>query len=317
MTVGREVSSRRVSTKCSRTVFYYVFLDPQTVREASKLDGAGLSLLLSIWRGLSVNCCLCEVDGYLIEQGLGVALREISDQGEGVHLDHVSRLKKLLVYFKKQNRFIDILSTSEADQDLSDIAFADASEVGIDFILTEKPAPAGFTGSEVGGLSEYAVSDFERERAKNVDDGLIPEGEDTADEFFPRKFGKLVRFAQKITIIDAILGRKFGDNFQYTLKRLICFLEEQNVHPEELAIEIHTEEERSQYLKDRLQEWCTIVNPSVITHASLHHERYFFTDQFGLKLGIGCDLLDRRTQRNRGTDFSYSRPSNKSRILTR
>ena len=230
--------------------------------------------------------------------------------------DFVSRLKKLLVQMEKQNRFVDVLSTNEADQSLPLLALRSAEVVGIDFVLTDEILPEEPTLPERGSLTAYHISNFERERSKQVDDGLILEGETTAIDFFPDRFGKLLPLAKRAIIVDGILGRYFGDNFEYTLKILIDYLETTNTSPAGFTLEIHTEQsERITLLEERLGKWCASINYRVHTYPKVGHERYLFTDQFGLQLGIGTDLLDRQTGRNRGTDFSYARLSKLSEII--
>jgi hypothetical protein len=294
-------------------MFYRVFFDPDVVRPAYEAGEIGVSLLLGIWKGFLLNCSICEVDGYLVHDRLGEVLREIGNDAEAANnglSDYVTRLKKILVQMEKQNRFVDVLSTSKADQSLPLLALLSAKSIGLDFILTDHKMPDDPKVPERAGFRAYALSNFERERSKQVDDGLIPEGEDTDEEFFPKRFGKLLPLAKRAVIVDAILGRKFGDNFQFTLKRLIEYLEINHHSPADLIIEIHTEDSaRVALLEHRLGEWCKTIQFKVHRHSEVTHERYLFTDQFGLQLGIGMDLLDRQTKRNRGTDFSYARIS--------
>jgi hypothetical protein len=121
---------------------------------------------------------------------------------------------------------------------------------------------------------------------------------------------------ESVVIVDGILGRKFGDNFQYTLKLMIQYLESTNAKPSNLVMEIHTEEgERVDFLEQRLSEWCKSIQYKVHRHRKVDHERYLFTDQFGLQLGIGMDLLDKNTMENRGTDFSYARLSKLKELI--
>ncbi len=294
-------------------MFYRVFFDPEVVRPAYQSGAVGLSLLIAIWRGFFQNCCICEVDGYLVHARLKEVINELGvdadNQNNGLS-DHITRLKKILVQMGKQNRFVDLISTTKADQSLAFLAVNSANSIGIDFILTEESFPEETNSPERSNFETYEVSTFERERSKHAEDGLIPEGEDTADEFFQKRFGKLLPLAKRVTIIDGILGRKFGDNFQYTLKRLIEYLESTNADPSELLLDIHTEEgERIDFLEQRLGEWCNAIRYRVQRHQRVPHERYLFTDQFGLQLGIGCDLLSKQTGRNRATDFSYARLS--------
>jgi hypothetical protein len=294
-------------------MFYRVFFDPDVVRPAYDAGPTGMSLLLTIWRGFLLNCSICEVDGYLINHRLGEVVREIAKDAEAQAnglSDYVTRLKKILVQMEKQNRFVDVFSTSKAEQSLALLALLFAESVGVDFILTNQTIPDEPRSPERTGLDGYVISSFERERAKQSDDGLIAEGEDAADDFFAKRFGKLLPLAKRVTIIDGILGRKFGDNFQYTLKRLIQYLESTNADPSELLLDIHTEDgDRIDFLEQRLGEWCSAIRYQVHRHQRVPHERYLFTDQFGLQLGIGCDLLSKETGRNRATDFSYARLS--------
>lgn len=300
-------------------MFYRVFFDPDVVHSAYQAGPAGMSVLISIWRGFLLNCSVCEVDDYLVHTRTGEVLREIAKDAEAIGnglSDYITRLKKILVQMEKQNRFVNVFSTSEADQSLVLLALKSADSVGLDLILTELTLPEAPVLPERSNLFGYALSNFERERSKDIDDGLIPEGEYTASNFFPAMFGKLLPLAKSVVIVDGILGRKFGDNFQYTLKLMIQYLESANAKPSNLVMEIHTEEgERVDFLEQRLSEWCKSIQYKVHRHRKVDHERYLFTDQFGLQLGIGMDLLDKNTKENRGTDFSYARLSKLKELI--
>lgn len=301
-------------------MFYRVFFDPDVIRPAYESGAKGMSLLIAIWRGFFVNCSICEVDDYLVHSRLGDVLKEIGKDAENREdgLSHyINLLKKILVQMEKQNRFVDVLSTTVAEESLPLLAFQSAKAVGIDLILTECVLPAEPQHPERTTLDGYEISTFERERSKQVDDGLIPAGEDSAEFFFHIRFGKLLPLARRAVVVDGILGRKFGDNFQYTLKRMVEYLEATNAAPTEFVLEIHTENgERIDFLEQRLNEWCKKISYKVHRHSDVGHERYLFTDQFGLQLGIGMDLLDRTTERNRGTDFSYARLSKLDHLVS-
>jgi hypothetical protein len=151
---------------------------------------------------------------------------------------------------------------------------------------------------------------------RDIDDGLIPEGAYLALEFFPKRFGKILPLAKRAVIIDGILGRKFGDNFQYSLKLLIQYLDSTNASAHEFVLEIHTEDGgRIDFLEQRLGEWCKKIQYKVHRHPEVVHERYLFTDQFGIQLGIGMDLLDRHTERERATQFFRVRLWNRNDLI--
>ena len=300
-------------------MFYRVFFDPDLVRGTYASGPTGLALLLATFRSFFVNCTLCEVDGYLVGERLKAVLNEVGKDAESKQnglSDFISRLKKLLVQMEKLNRFVDVLSTSEADQSFPLLALSSAQSAGIDFILTNETLPAQPALPERGALEDYHLSNFERERAKQVDDGLIPKGDDNAEDFFPNRFGKILPLAREVIIVDGILGRKFGDNFQFTLKQFIEYLEASNRFTSDFLLTIHTEDsDRISLLETRMSQWCKSIRFEIRLHPAVAHERYLFTDQFGLQLGIGMDLLDRNTGRNRETDFSYCRRSKLHELL--
>jgi hypothetical protein len=298
--------------KCSKYMFYLVFLDPDMIRPAYQNGALGLATLIGIWRGFLINCSICEVDGYLIHSRLGDVIREIGKEAElennGLS-DHITQMKKLFVQMEKLSRFVDLFSTSQADQSLVLLALHSSESIGVDLILTEQPLPNSPKHPEIAELSSYALSNFERERVKQLDDGLILEGSFCEEEFFSKCFGKLLPYAKRVSIVDGILGEKYGSNFEYTIERLVHYLELNNTSLSNFVLEIHTVdgEGRTDLLDQHLGKWCKKFRHKIHRHSCVGHERYLFTDQFGLQLGVGCDLLDKATRRNRGTDFSYSR----------
>jgi hypothetical protein len=112
-----------------------------------------------------------------------------------------------------------------------------------------------------------------------------------------------------VAIVDGILGERYGDNFRYTIERLINYLESNNTALSDFVLDIHTVDGggKTDLLDEHLGKWCKKIHHKIHRHSQVGHERYLFTDQFGIQLGVGCDLLNKVTERNRGTDFSYSR----------
>lgn len=311
-------------------MFYKVFLDPATFIEAYEGGEHALSNLTGLLELFLVNCVVAEVDGWMVHQGISDSLaeigtkfqREIEENGEesegSLNGDYIARLKKLLVTFEKRKRFIDTLSTSVADELLPIIAFSKGTREQIDFILTSSPKPLEIGAApESSNLAGFLLSAFKTEQKRGMDGGLLKAGDHTSENFFTTVFRSIFDYTRSVVIVDKLLGEKFGDNFKYTLKRLVNHLRASNSFGAEFNLTIHTSgNARLQNMEDEILQWWPGLNLTINTYEKLCHERYLFTDQFGVQLGIGCDLLDKITGLNRTTDLSYAKSTKLDSILS-
>ncbi|PWU09025.1 MAG: hypothetical protein C5B50_28155 [Verrucomicrobia bacterium] len=291
---------------------FYVYLDPPVFEAAAAGGQMALQLLTAILRGFLQNCVLLEFDDYRWD----TAVRRAVNSQEKT-FDR-SAIKKLLVQLQRRNRIVPFFKDDYSG--LPDLEFVvqQASAAGLDLILSVQTVSLPSNCScEAAILGTYQESEFEDQRAETAANGReYKHGEMGEEQFLLTTFQKFIRHARRIEVCDAVCGRYFGDNFKYTLKKFLAFLDSALVDPAVCELILHCEKsERDQYLLSELTSFRTarlaqmpisvcFYDP-INGQQCLPHERYICTDQFGLQIGRGMDFLDRATARNRDISVSF------------
>jgi hypothetical protein len=290
---------------------FYIYLDPPVFSVAAVGGRLGLQALAAVLRGFLQNCLLLDFDDYRWETGIRRALSthaEVFDR---------SVIKKFLVQFRKRNRIVPVFQDDYSGK--KDLAFIidQAPAADLDFILAEEVValPTG-CATETATLATYQETDFEARREEAASNGReYSGGELDEEQFLEANFSKLVRHASRIEICDALCGRKFADNYEYTVKRLLGLLGVVLAEPERCELVLHCEKSpRDHHLISQLARHrpprLAGMNISVCFYdpsagrQCLPHERYLSTDQFGLEIGRGMDFLDSNTAKNRDVSLN-------------
>jgi len=126
-------------------------------------------------------------------------------------------------------------------------------------------------------------------------------------------FLKAIRHATgEIEICDCILGERFGDNFEYTMKMFLHWLGNALCASDECSVTVHCGTPRKatpDHIKAQLATFRSgaIANMKIAIQYYLEeagksrmpHERFILTDQFAVHVERGMDFLDRSTKKNR------------------
>lgn len=292
----------------------FVYLDPGVFSAAGVADEVRLGDLTAMLRGFVQNCVLLDFDDYRWETSVR---REI---GTAEAVFDRSLVKKLLVHLKKRKRVVPWFRDDYAGRPELDLVSEQAAEAELDCIVTEKPCPRSPSCLvETTTLRAYQSSEFEQKRSDLAACGReFVGGEMDATGFLESNFRKAVKFAQQIDVCDAILGRKFADNYAYTLRRFLRFLADVLADPGKSTFTIHCQSSpRIPHLVTEL----AASRPSTLANLRINvvdydasggrclpHDRYLATDQFGFEIGRGFDFLDRSSNRNRDVSINLKDP---------
>jgi len=297
---------------------FYVYLDPEIIGIAQQQGIFAIQNLLGIVQGFVENCFLAEFEDYRIQQAIGEYVKNLPD------CDERKRLKTLFIILQKRNRFIYCLVPDQTNQKSDkSLLFEQAGNSLIDLILLSnlngRPVlPRGIT---VTDLSNYQTTNFSSERSAIASNGRQFHGGELDEyEFLDQNYKKAFMYAKRLEICDAIFGRKFSDNFDYSVKILFRWLEIIHTNPEDFEVIFYCEKPTGttdQYIKDRLTQYRygRLVNTriKIFFHSNddeqcLPHDRYFVTDQIAFQIGRGMDFIDKKTKRNRDTDINLKDP---------
>ncbi|MBM3839075.1 MAG: hypothetical protein FJ398_14125 [Verrucomicrobia bacterium] len=305
---------------------FFVYFDPQVIETACG-SGDALQTLTAVLRGFVQNCLLLDFEDWRghteIQRQLGQA-PEFTDR---------SVVKKLFAVLEKRNRFLfcfkDDYTSGKTDLEL---VFDQATAVELDFILTEDANGCPTSpGIEVSKLKTYQNSQFEEKRAEVAANGRVyAGGEEVVDKFLDTNFWKALRASKRIHIWDKLFGERFGDNFEFTTRRLLQWLSDALLDPTACELVFHcgkplkaTSDHIVQKLSSFRRERTASMKISVQFYdptdgdADLPHGRFIVTDQFAIEIERGMDFLDKKTERNRDGSFNLKDDGEIARVLQR
>lgn len=287
---------------------FNVFLDPQVVDVALNGNAFGVATLTGVLQSILTNCVVCDFEDARWQDDMGRRLDRAPSSFD------LSLVKRLLVVLAKRNRIVLVVpadyynTAAELDQ-----VIAAAEAIPIDVVLTDGKPTVPVPGcTAIVTLAGYSSSAFENERSERAAHGMVfSGGEFPSQRFLDATLGKALRHASRIDICDRILGQKFGDNFEHTMKELLLWLERNLADPDRCKIRIHCGQTdgRDRHFVERLAALRSgrIARLPISVHfysdpngeAFLPHQRYVQTDQFAFSVDRGMDFLDRKTGSNR------------------
>lgn len=294
-------------------MIYYVYIDPEVIRAASREGPYAVQCLIGILRGFLQNCFLLDFVDYRVQNAISDCIDELADPHER------KAIKTLLGAMQKRNRFVCALEADYDDRPDVDRALDQARAAGLDLIFVESreaisTAPAGV---DVATLADYQITDFENDRSRIAAEGMaFRTGEMTEIEFLDRTFKKALRHASRIEVCDKLFG-KFRDNFVYSIGVFLTWLAQILEDPANCSLVIHCGEidvsenylrgELAKFKTGRLAGLTIEVQPYGLGDPDhcLPHDRFILTEQVALTIGRGMDFLDRNTQQNRDLVVDY------------
>ncbi len=249
------------------------------------------------------------------------------DQIPDIYVNAKLNIEKLFTLLWKRKHFINCFSDESGGYNgiLYVLKQPESSLVDLLLITRKEKFRLPKSPIETATLENYNQSHFASSRSSLASIGktLKPDELD-ASYLLDTIFKKTLLFASKIEICDRIFGRKFNDNFEYTITSLFKWLEKNAINSNQLKeVVIHCEKPsddprsctvkymktkiatikkgRFRDLKIDLRFYPAKKGPEDI----LPHDRFFMTDQVALIIGRGMDFLSKRTKRNRDTTINY------------
>jgi hypothetical protein len=297
-------------------MLFYVYMQPEVILVAKDSGPFAIQALLSFLRGATQNCCLAVFEDDRMRS-------QIADNVESLPEDFDRKvLKTVLSGLQKKNRFLFILTPdyTGVKDDLSCVLQA-ADAVDLDLLLLERddtvdnpPAQA-----EMCTLQTYQHTNFEVVRSRLANEGkTLRNGEMSQTDFLNTHFDKTFRYVHRIEICDRIFGRQFGDNFEYTIRIVLRWLEAVIKDPARCTLIFHIgtpqraplhhiQTQLASFRRGKLAQLPIELNVYDVPEPDqcLPHERFILTDQLALEMGRGMDFLDRATHSNRDVSIGY------------
>lgn len=297
-------------------MIFYTYLDPEVLSVKNIENDFAMQALIAILRGFAQNCFVAEFEDYRLQDAIKEQVNNLPDTFNR------KIIKSLLTTLSKRNRFIYCL-IPDYSGNMDDISclVEQATKCFLDVILfsetnkdTEIP-----DGIEKATLATFQTTNFENVRSNLAINGrTFTDGELDQNDFLNWCFGKMLRYPTRIEICDKLFGSRFGDNFEYTIKTFLRWLEQNVVDPGNCKFIFHCAKpdgHTDHHIKTQLLSFKTgrLKNmPMEIqfyqlsdTIQILPHDRYIITDQVAIDFGRGMDFLDRNTRKNRDLTIGY------------
>ncbi len=294
-------------------MFFYTFVQPDMFSESAADGDDAMQNIASILNGFLQNCFLAVFE----DDRWSLSVKEMLMNWPATF--NRKRVMSLLVQLKKQKRFIYCVVPDYLEKKTDmDCVFEQAAGIPLDLILVtdadkDRLAPVG---TESATRRTYQSTAFEPLRSSFAVNGkTCKQGEMNCEAFLNLHFARALKYASEIHLCDRICGsRNFADNFIYTIKELIGWLESNLSDPAACKIVFHLGQPRGLGIHHILDELSTfrkkslpktdielrIYNDSTNTQ-SLPHQRFIMTDQIALNIDRGLDFLDRTTHQCRDT----------------
>ena len=307
-------------------MIFYTYLDPDVLSVKNIENNFAMQALIGILRGFTQNCFIAEFEDYRLQDAIKVQVKSLPDTFDR------KIIKSLLAALSKRNRFIYCLipDYSGSKDDITCVVEQAASCL-LDLLLfsdanKDTDIPGGI---EKATLATFQTTDFENFRSNLAVNGrTFVSGELDQKDFLDWCFGKMLRHPIRIEICDKMFGSRFGDNFEYTVKTLLRWLEQNIVDPRNCKFIFHCAKpdgKTDHHIKTQLLSFKTgrLKNmPMEIQFYQLAdnsqvlpHDRYLITDQIVIDIGRGLDFLDQNTQKNRDLTIGYKNPKEVDSLL--
>lgn len=299
---------------------FNVYLDPKVIENAvSAVRTAphGVQFIFAMLRGFVSNCLLFDFEDERLKREIRKALEALPQEG-----NDRSDLMKIFAVLAKRNRFVAVFEPdymsekSDLEQVLPQLASHRIQLLVSDEEWVKECAAA--SGAEFSKLSSYQNSNFEKSRNEYASYGLtFKGGEMRSGEFLENTFGNALRHARQIQIVDRLLGTRYSDNYIYSIKKFMKFLECLLHDPERCEIVFHVGncQGRNDYLCSTINNCRTTENSRMVLKVSFYtdssggadlpHERYILTNQFAFDIGRGMDFFDTNNEgKNRDVEIN-------------
>jgi len=297
-------------------MIFYIYLDPDALSLSNIENDYAMQALISTLRGFTENCCISEFEDYRIQDAIKEQVNSLPDTFDR------KIIKSLLKALAKRNRFIYCL-VPDYSGNKTDITcvIEQATSCFLDcFLFSEGnrdiETPVGI---EKATLSTYQVTEFENVRSNLAINGrTFASGELDEKDFLDQYFKKMLRYPTRIEICDKLFGSRFGDNFEYTVKKFLRWLESNLSDPKHCKLILHCgkpdghtdhhiKTQLAGFKTGRLKDLRIEIQFYQLPDNSqaLPHDRYMITDQIVIDFGRGLDFLDRNTRKNRDLTVGY------------
>jgi hypothetical protein len=299
-------------------MIFYVYFDPQVISNAEHEGIYARQLLIATLRGFLQNCFLAEFEDHRLQEAIKEQVNSLPESFDR------KLIKSLLSTLHKRNRFIFCLYpdyfNNKSDRQLL-VEQAGTAMIDLALLALKPDGDPAIDGLEAATLANYQQTQFELLRFN-----LAVNGKTTATNTSPEQdfldfhFKKALRHANRIDFCDRLFGSKYADNFEYTVRRMLNWMQSVLADPGSCIITFHCEKpngskdkaieaELRNGIKGKLKDLKIRVVYYDVTGLSecLPHERFVFTDQVAIGIDRGLDFLDKGTRRARDVFVTYKK----------
>ena len=188
-----------------------------------------------------------------------------------------------------------------------------------DFVATAPVAAAGHVWfASHDGTVRCVKAESGKEVWKFATNGMLFAPEQMSEvDFLNKTLRKVLKHCSTIQVYDEVMGNRWGDNFEYTIKTFLFWLEGFVAEPGKIQLHLycgkppgfldnHMKGQLKSFRRGRLSNLPITIHfhDTLAGTDNLPHDRFLATDQIAIEIGRGMDFLTRRTRKNRDASFS-------------
>ncbi|WP_269538042.1 hypothetical protein [Cerasicoccus fimbriatus] len=290
-------------------MYSYIFIDPEVVTDASQTGEAGLGQLINFLREHRYDCIFSETDSWRLGE-------ELKEKIQAIEFQHERKLLiELAVAIYSNGPFV-FIEGDDGISSLLELAKSKAETAEIDFILTPSDSIIQTECKwEACNLQLVYATRFEEVRQKYRPCVIKKPGHDNAHGIWNTYFRKLIKHTDSVQIVDYSIGKYFGENHKFNLKKWIHWLNDNFSDPTVARLKIHTLDNQQLRVEAFINQLRADVGYSIELKYypggdDFPHERFLNAEARWLQIGRGIDLFD-QNEDCRDIMFSIARrPAN-------
>lgn len=219
-------------------MFFYVFIDPEIIPDATTHGEMGLGRLIDILREFNRGCLMAQTDTWEIESTLVNNIKDIPNE----YHNERKLLGELVIQLYQHGPWA-MLESGDATASFIQIAVAQGTKEYLDLVFTPAEiSPADGDTWEACSLKNHHQSAFVIKRGCIGSGPSFRDGQISHEDLLEQCFGKLVYHSERIIITDYALGKYYNNTQPENLKRWIRWIDRRVRVPGSTTLTIRTQQ---------------------------------------------------------------------------
>tara|TARA_R110002096_G_scaffold288244_1_gene481939 strand:+ start:9694 stop:10569 length:876 start_codon:yes stop_codon:yes gene_type:complete len=286
-------------------MYFYVFIDPEIISEATEHGQMGLGRFVEVLKGFRTDCLMAETDLWRVGEEIKGKIKAIALPAER------KEILELIIHLWKQGPFVEMKGDG-GEEELVKFAVEVGDQFGIDLIFTPSiNLPDSGVSWEASTLTNLHSTRFSQTRGNIGKSVRVKKGELSFESICEKHFGKMVAHARKITIVDYALGEYLGGSQYQNVAKWVRWLEFKLECPKQVELVFKTVNNSrtikslSNLIRDLNQQVELNLVLNTAAKGDLPHRRFLIVEGKCLDIDLGVDICD-EDDKCRSVEIAYT-----------